>query len=105
MVKLEYWVTFLIFFSLILISNTFRFKIIKEQVFEQTHYPDSAIREQLSLSLNLSISRIQIWFQNRRAKFRKMDMINRNSNNMSSKKLMKITKKGIDELFNYNLLF
>ncbi len=37
------------------------FFIFQEEVFEQTHYPDSAIREQLSANLNLSVSRIQIW--------------------------------------------
>lgn len=48
-----------------------------ENVFEQTHYPDSAMREHLSVKLNTNINRIQVWFQNRRAKFRKFDQKNR----------------------------
>lgn len=36
-----------------------------EGIFEQTHYPDASIRESLSKRLGVSISRIQVWFQNR----------------------------------------
>jgi hypothetical protein len=57
------------------IRNMFNTKQIQvlEKIFEQTHYPDSTMREQLSMSLNLDIIRIQVWFQNRRAKYKKMD--------------------------------
>jgi hypothetical protein len=47
---------------------------ILENVFEQTHYPDSTMREKLSKHLGINASRIQVWFQNRRAKFRKFDL-------------------------------
>lgn len=42
-----------------------------ESTFEQTHYPDIRTVDELSLKLKLSTERISIWFQNRRARFKK----------------------------------
>ena len=60
----------------------FKYKIIKiifnlkkvdclEAIFQKSHYPEVHVVDRISEKLGLSIERISVWFQNRRAKFKK----------------------------------
>ncbi|KAK2507789.1 hypothetical protein MC885_001917, partial [Smutsia gigantea] len=47
-----------------------------ERIFQEDHYPDSDKRREIAQTVGVTPQRIMVWFQNRRAKWRKLEKLN-----------------------------
>ncbi|CAK6434463.1 unnamed protein product [Pipistrellus nathusii] len=47
-----------------------------EKIFQADHYPDSDKRREIAQTVGVTPQRIMVWFQNRRAKWRKVEKLN-----------------------------
>ena len=52
---------------------------ILDKTYDKTQYPDVSIVDQLASMFELTTDKISIWFQNRRAKFRRSETSNQSS--------------------------
>ncbi|KAF3819448.1 hypothetical protein GH733_013598 [Mirounga leonina] len=51
-----------------------------ERIFQEDHYPDSDKRREIAQTVGVTPQRIMVWFQNRRAKWRKVEKLNGKEN-------------------------
>ncbi|NWT17446.1 NOBOX protein, partial [Vireo altiloquus] len=46
-----------------------------EKMFQEDHYPDNEKRREIAAMVGVTPQRILVWFQNRRAKWRKLEKL------------------------------
>ncbi|NXO75625.1 NOBOX protein, partial [Sitta europaea] len=51
-----------------------------EKVFQEDHYPDNEKRREIAAVVGVTPQRILVWFQNRRAKWRKLQKLSIKNN-------------------------